>query len=303
MTNGNNLYLHHHAIQKKHHVHAEQRRRLSSGSKRDYKKSVSTSLVYRSLKFDKDGYVGFKVTYSGKGVQGNYNKSNISVILVPDLNFIRAYRPIAGAIARATKGEVLACSYSSRGGINEMLISLIIERMKFVRSKLRSVNLISENQDILELFRSKLNEVDRLVDSSSKSENVPLETPEGESVDDSFQDAPSSPQAIPRKITVSTKQHPHQTKKRRVQLIRISRRGDKKDASGHQTGVLSRLVKSVFGKLGSIFTRSSTMEAKMPESKFFQIDDKFYKINDKLNFGNASHCDLIAGDMLGIVHT
>lgn len=285
---------HKHGISKKHHA---SRRRISSGSKRDYKKSVSNSLVYRSLKFDKDSYVGFKVTYSGKGRLGNYDRTKVSVILIPDSSSSRGYRPIAGALARATKGEVLVCAYSSRGGYNEKLISMIVSRMKFAKSKIRSVSLISENRDVLAVFKEKLLQVDRLVESlDGNDQTAPISTPDN--LDDSFQDAPTSPQAVPSHVALHVGKR-MTDRKRKVQLITMTRKGQPV-ADGPAGGVITRIVKSIFGRLGGIFKSNGGSPTESTSSSVFSIRESAYRVSDKLAFSNVNHCDLIASGMLAI---
>lgn len=269
-------------------LHNSAQKRRYSGSGRDYKKSVSNSLVYRSLKLDNDGYIGFKVTYSGKGTKVNYDRSRLSIVLIPDIHFIRAYRPFAGAIARETKGEVIVCTYSKQSGYNERLVSLIVNRTGYVKSKLRRVNIISENEGILELFKQRLAEIDRLSDRL-----VPVSSNQA---DESFEDAPSSPNEEPAKVTVDSKEV--KLKKRRtVELIRIRRREEKQAGSGS----FSNLVKSVISRLGSLFVSSSPGEDRKGadiSKSVFEVKETKFKVNEKLHLSNASHCDIIAKEML-----
>ena len=264
-------------------------KKATSSSRRDYKKSISTSLVYRSLKVGNAGYVGFKVTYSGKGGHGNYDRSRLSIILIPDISVVRGYRPIAGAIARATRGEVITCSYTGCGGQNDRLIDLIINRSKYMKSKLRWIDVISQNDEILETFKQRLSMVDKL---SAAMDAVHIETPEGEKVDLSFQDAPASPLAVPLHVNVKA----NVVKKRRVQLIKISTKREKSAVDGK--GLVSRVMSRVFGKLGRIFSGSPEPQQKQELTEsVFAIHEKAYKVDEKLSFTNPHHCDLIAKDM------
>jgi hypothetical protein len=278
-----------HAISKKHQIRTG--KKPDSATRRDYKKSISASLVYRSLKVDNDEYVGFKVTYSGKGGRGNYDRSRLSIILIPDISVVRGYRPIAGAVARATRGEVITCSYSAHGGHNDRLIDLIINRSKYVKSKLRWVDIISQNDEILEEFRRRLLAVDKLSDALDA---VQIETPEGDHHEESLQDAPASPVNVPMKVNVKH----HSKKTRRVQLIKISTRKDAQ--KGETKGLVSRMVSSVMSKLEKIFASPPEPREKnqFSVSGVFSISEKAYRVDDKLNFANPHHCDLMARDML-----
>lgn len=279
---------HHGGIGKKN--HKSTRKRRSSGSHRDYRKSVSNSLVYRSVKIDNDGYIGFKVTYSGKGTGGNYDRSHLSIVLIPDIHFIRAYRPLAGAIARETKGEVIVCTYSAQAGYNERLVSVIVNRTRYVKSKLRKVNIVSENEGVLELFKKRLAEIDEL------TEKVPMN-----SVDDSaaaFEDAASSPNAIPVKVTTREKEGKKRRSSRVVQLIRIRRREDKKEGAGS----FSSLVRSLVKRVGSFFSNSRSEKTVDLSRSVFEVIEKRFKVNEKLNLSNANHCDIIAKEMLSRKH-
>ena len=278
---------HHGGIGKKN--HNQTRKRRSSGSHRDYKKSVSNSLVYRSVKIDNDGYIGFKVTYSGKGTGGNYDRSHLSIVLIPDIHFIRAYRPLAGAIARETKGEVIVCTYSTQAGYNERLVSVIVNRTRYVKSKLRKVNIVSENEGVLELFKKRLAEIDELTEKVCADDSAAA-----------FEDAASSPNAVvPAKVTTREKEG----KKRRsriVQLIRIRRREDKKETGG---GSFSSLVRSLVKRVGSFFSASGSSEGTIDLSRsVFEVIEKRFKVNEKLNLSNANHCDIIAKEMLSRKH-
>jgi hypothetical protein len=263
-----------------------ERKRRPSGSNRDYKKSVSNSLVYRSLKIDNDGYIGFKVTYSGKGTKVNYDRSKLSIILIPDIHFIRAYRPLAGAIARETKGEVIVCTYSTQAGYNERLVSVIVNRSRYVKSKLRAINIVSENEGILSLFKNRLQEIDQLSEKLVRSIDTRVD------LEDSFEDAPSSPSAVPRKVTVVNSK----SKKRHIQLIRIRRREEKETGSS-----FSRIVKSVMSRLVSglsVFTSSGDKPCPDVPRGVFEVTEKKFKVNEKLSLSNAIHCDIIAREML-----
>lgn len=239
-----------------------------------YKKSVSTSLVFRPLKFDQDGYIGFKVTYSGKGGKGNVS-NKFTIILIPDVNFNKSYRPIAGALARATRGEVLVCAYNkvTRPGLNEQMIQTIVDRIgKVGKGKVKSTVLMSENERILDLFKERMTTV--------------LPGAEAE-----FVDVHSSP----KKISVETTKLGSPKKRRRnVKLIRISL--DKPV----NVGIVSRMmgaVKRLFVKPEETLDPNTNI---VENSGRFQFCKTVYSVDGRLNLRNANHCDLIAADILRV---
>jgi hypothetical protein len=242
-----------------------------------YKKSVSNSLVYRSLKVDKDGYVGFKVTFSGKGCRGNHDKSRISLIMIPEISLVRSYRPIAGAIARATKSEVYTCCYTLSGSHNEKLVESIINRVKQSKSKLRRVDIISQSSEILHLLKERLSEAS---DKSQDVADTSIETPDGE-----------SPLHV---CTVENKQSVKQ-----IFLIKI-------DGRQKKSNTISSIFRSVMTKLGSIFARSDadvaskvTRNEKLP----LEVYERLYRVNEKLSFESPFHCDIIAKEILMVAST
>jgi hypothetical protein len=147
-----------------------------------YKKSVSASLVYRPMKLEGSQHVGFSVLYSGKGRRDNadVDKNVLSLVLISDPKFLSAYRPLAGAIARESHAEVLCCAISdiSEGVLNDRLIDSLTERMTYRKSKIRSLNVISENQGILDLVHTRLGDYTggsspKKVEVSIKGTSVP----------------------------------------------------------------------------------------------------------------------------------
>ena len=233
-----------------------------------YKKSVSTSLVFRSLKFDDDGYIGFKVTYSGKG--GSFKRNKMTVILIPDVNYHKSYRPIAGALARATKGEVMVCAYNKigRAGLNEQMIQTILDRVRL--GKMKSALFVSENEKILDHFKQKI-----LPKRSS---------------DAAFLDAESGSPIIPNKVVVSEKF----SKKKSVKLVKISLQNEV------STGIVSKVV----GIVGKLFGRTSGPIAKEDElevSGLYTFQKTHYHVDTRWNMRNNAHCDLIAKDILAKV--
>ena len=241
----------------------------SKGSVRDYKKSVSSSLVYRSVKVEGSQYVGFKVTYSGKGNKhGNFNKTVLSIVLIPDINYIRSYRPLAGAVARKTKAEVVCCAFSQieSGVMNDSLIESLVSRVKHRKSKLQTINVISERSDVLELVKERLSKSEPLVEVY-ELEDAPLSSPE--------------------RVEVSEKGK----MKKRVKLIKIAR--DEKVS----TGLVSRFLGSVVRGITSIF-RSGDKAKKVMDFGNIDIAETNFTINKDINLINNSHCDMIANLMI-----
>ena len=258
-----------------------------------YKKSVSSSLVYRSLKVDKDGYIGFKVTYSGKGRKGNYDLSRLSIILIPEISVVRSYRPIAGAIARATKGEVYTCCYTQFGQRNESVMSCILERVTHLKSKVRRIDVISQSSEVLEVFRERLSRMNHMCDARAEGANS-IETPDQETISVQVSDHTSAPKSVTRAYS---------SKPRVVHLIKInSRAGTKRNEN-----MLSSVFKTLLSKLVTIFGKGEEVDdlnkGSNDETSLFKILDQSYCINEKLNFSNPFHCDIIAKDMLGLQQT
>ena len=252
---------------------------------RKYKKSVSKSLVYRSLKVDKDGYVGFKVTFSGKGGRANYDRTRVSLILIPEISLVRSYRPIAGAIARATKGEVYTCCYNISGSPNDQLIESIVNRVRYVKSKLRRIDVISQSSEMLHLFRDRLSLFD---ESTEKVAETLIDTPDGDE---------SNPMAaellhLPVPSTIR--------RKRRIFLIRIG--GREKRGDCNKSNSISSIFRSVVSKIGSFLFDLSAKKNSDPmpraQSSPFDFYEKHFFANENLSFENPFHCDIIAKDML-----
>jgi hypothetical protein len=255
---------------------------FTSNVAKAYRKSVSKSLVYKSLKIDGDGYAGFKVTFSGKGRPGNYNKSRVSVILIPELSLIRGYRPIAGAIARVTKGEVYTCSYSDREGVNDRIISLVIDRSSYIKSKIRQVDIISQNAEILRLIKERLAAIDRL--SDSHCDRLSIETPD----------------LVDSVSNINPKNETHRPHRRRnVTLIKVN--GKDTASEPRKSGFIASVLGTVVSKIGRMF---KSPEKSLPEThetadSIFDIQEKSYNFDKKLKFDDHFHCDIIAKGMLG----
>ena len=262
-----------------------------------YKKSVSKSLVYRSLKVDRDGYVGFKVTYSGKGGKGNYNRGRVSMILIPEISLIRNYRAIAGAMARATRGEVYTCSYTAVDGYNNKIISLILGRASYRKSKIREIDIVSQSSEILNLLKDRLSGIDALVENVDFSQ-APIETPvpsdaSGETLEEA---PPSSPDVTPLYVSVDEKPSSTSNVKRRVNLIKVS---GSRSASERKSGFLSQFIGAVLGKMGGLFRSSPGRVSSEDHTKsIFEIRENTYVIDKKLSFDNPFHCDIMAKGML-----
>lgn len=120
----------------------------------NYKKSVSPSLVYRPMKLAGSSHVGFSAVYSGKGRKdsGEVSSSVLSLVLISDAKFLNAYRPLAGAIARDSKAEVLCCAVSE----DDRLVDSLVERLRFGKSKIATLNVVSENSSVLDLVKERL---------------------------------------------------------------------------------------------------------------------------------------------------
>lgn len=267
-------------------------------SQGSYKKSVSHSLVYRSLKLDNDSYVGFKVTFSGKGRKGNYDRSRLSIILIPEISLVRSYRPIAGALARATKGEVYTCCYTPFGSRDDCVMSSIIDRLCYSRSKLRRIDVISQSSQVLSLFKERLSEVDNLFDRpESKTDST--ETPDNDL--ELYQAQKSDDQVAMGDITRRT------SHRRVVHLIKIDGRSSSSASSGKRNpNPLASVFKSIVAKIGNMFARREKEEKpdqEETESPVFTIIDLSYRISEKHNFANPFHCDLIAKEILGLTLT
>ncbi len=224
--------------------------------------------------------MGFKVTFSGKGGRGNHDRSRISLILIPEISLVRSYRPIAGAIARATKSEVFTCCYTLSGSQNEKLVESVINRIKFTKSKLRKVDVISQSSEILKLFKERLSQVDGLSDDFHLTGTC-IETPDGE---------------LPLQVsTIQNKKSTLGKNKRQIFLIRIGGRQKK-------SNTISSIFKSVISKLGSIFARNEvddkSASTTSQESSPFEIFERQFHANEKLSFENPYHCDIIAKELL-----
>ena len=255
---------------------------FTSNITKSYRKSVSKSLVYKSLKIDGDGYAGFKVTYSGKGRPGNYNKSRVSVILIPELSLIRGYRPIAGAIARVTKGEVYTCSYSDREGVNDRIISLIIDRSSYIKSKIRQVDIISQNAEILRLIKERLTGIDKLSDSHCG--RLSIETPD--LVDSGATNCPEIDTHKPYR-------------RRNVTLIKVN--GKDTSSEPRKSGFIASVLGTVVSKIGRMFKspEKSVAEPQEKADSIFEVQERSYNFDKKLKFDDHFHCDIIAKGMLG----
>jgi len=266
--------------------------------KRDFKKSVSPSLVYRALKIDRNHYVGFKVTYSGKGNKsGNFDKRTLSIILIPDVNFVRSYRPFAGAIARATRAEVICCAYQRLESreFDEKLIESIVMRVGQSKSKLRKINMISENPRILETVKTRMH--------ASMNPAIAITTP----TELLLEEAPLS----------SPDMHHHskasgELKKKKVTFFKISR----KATETKNRGIVKRMFSSVVSGLGKLFGTGSSVGISVAEAgtdsgespvmvdeNIFECINKNFEINHNINLINPNHCDLVANMMMTMIST
>lgn len=280
----------------------EPERKRTLGPSKIYKKSVSKSLVYRSLKIDRDGYVGFKVTYSGKGGKGNYNRCRVSIILIPEISLIRNYRAIAGAIARATHGEVYTCSYSAIDGLNSRIISLILDRASYRKSKIKEIDIVSQSSEILNLLRDRLSLIDAFSETVGCSQ-LPIETPAlSESSGDILEDAPaSSPDEIPLYESVDKKPSLTRIVRRRVNLIKVT---GSRSVPDKNPGLFTKLIGAVLGKMGGLFRPSPERVGGVDQTKsVFEIQESIYVIDKKLSFDNPFHCDIMAKGMLSKQNT
>jgi hypothetical protein len=246
-----------------------------------YKKSVANSLVYRSLKMEREGYVGFKVTFSGKGGKHITDRSRRSVILIPDIALARSYRPIAGAIARSTRGEVFTCGYSSAGTCDYNLISVFAQRVSNPRSKIRRIDVISQNHEILKVFKDRLSAV------SATSTDLHPVYPSVELCDTGTV-----------QVTSGTNRSYHE---RHVNLIRLDATPSLQSKS-HPKLKMASIFKSVIAKLSSIFGNPNKNQRIKPESEssIFRFSEWSYSINEHLSFDNPFHCDIIAQELLAI---
>ena len=252
----------------------EKNRPKQRRASRDYKKSVSTSLVFRPLKFERDGYIGFKVTYSGKGSKANIDRRRLAVILIPDVNFNKSYRQIAGALARATQGEVLVCAYNkvTKHGLNEQMIQTILDRVRFEKSKIKSALFVSEDEKILDLFKQRLAEEDL----------------HGNLREEAFVDAESG-SPLSNRVEVVVKSF---IQKRTVKLVKISLEKDKPG------GLLAKVVGSLMKGIGRLLGSNKQVVERVELSNFLTLQKSHYLVDSRLNMRNPSHCDLIAVDIL-----
>jgi len=256
---------------------------------KNYKKSVSPSLVYRPLTLEKRQYVGFKVTYCGKGNRSvNFDRRKLSVILIPDVNYIRSYRPIAGAIARQTRAEVICCAYQriETRALNEDLITRLVERVRFERSKLRSIDILSENDRLFDIFKQRLTVV-----SDAPTDGVVITTPTEELP--SQIELEEAPLSSPDKPFLRSSNHGPRRKKK-VQFVQISR----ESSENTSPGLFKRMLSSIANLFRSQSPGESTQDTITNSSSNFDFIDRTFIINRNMNLSNSAHCDLIAKLMI-----
>jgi hypothetical protein len=260
----------------------------------NYKKSVSPSLVYRPLTLEKRQYVGFKVTYCGKGKRAaNFDRRKLSVILIPDINYIRSYRPIAGAVARQTRAEVICCAYQKieTSELNAELVDSLVERMRFQRSKLRSIQILSENERLFEILKQRLN-------SPPSNNGVEITTPTEEiSSQIELEEAPlSSPDLKPNDPSFS------RTRQRRIKFVQISR--EQTEPPNKSAGIFKRVLSSIKTTLGELFSSNHSSNSTFEDDSISESNPSFhfshenFLINRNMNLSNTAHCDLIAKLMM-----
>ena len=253
----------------------------------NYRKSVSPSLVYRPLTLEKRHHVGFKVTYCGKGNRSaNFDKRRLSIILIPDENYVRSYRPIAGAIARQTRAEVICCAYQKleTNVLNEELITTLVERIRYERSKLRSIAILSENDNLFEIFKQRLcGRVDYSVNG------VEINTPTDELVPRQLE-LEEAPLSSPEKPS------PVLPRRKRIEFVQISREDSIDDSS---RGIFKRVLSSLASSFGNLFRGKTSSVEKSQDCTSdslsnFHFLNKTFIINRNMNLSNSAHCDLIA---------
>jgi hypothetical protein len=256
---------------------------------KNYKKSVSPSLVYRPLTLEKRQYVGFKVTYCGKGNRSvNFDRRKLSVILIPDVNYIRSYRPIAGAIARQTRAEVICCAYQriETRALNEDLMTRLVQRIRFERSKLRSIDILSENDRLFDIFKQRLTVV-----SDAPTDGVVITTPTEELP--SQIELEEAPLSSPDKPFLRNSNHGPRRKKK-VQFVQISR----ESSENPSPGLFKRMLSSIANLFRSQSPGESPQDTATNSSSNFDFIDRTFIINRNMNLSNSAHCDLIAKLMI-----
>ena len=283
----------HHRFILNHLIHKKTDAVLNVSPTKNYRKSVSPSLVYRPLTMDRRQHVGFKVTYCGKGNRAvNFDKRKLSIVLIPDVNYLRSYRPIAGAIARQTRAEVICCAYQKleTRELNEDLLTRLSERIRFERSKLRNVDILSENDRLFDVFKQRLT---KLADSLTNGVDITTPTEE-QPTHLVLEEAPLSSPDKPANIPGC-----HRARKKRIQFVQISR--ESLDTSS--PSIFKRVFSSITSKFNDLFRAKSAQEQVehsrvVTSSSNFDFVERTFIINRNMNLSNNAHCDLIAKLMM-----